>query len=186
MNSKYTVSKTQQGTALVLTLIVLGVLSLTISALTQNVGLDLRISKNLKDSQQAFNWAEAGLDVTEEMIAIAINSRGEDNSSTYSMNLHGKQYVVENIGNSLFEDNSIIRLSTSSEILSRISANQAGSATTDGSSIIIAAGYQGVGKGAGSGASVMHFYQLEANGSSTSNQSLGQAKEVYGFISGGN
>jgi hypothetical protein len=56
-----------------------------------------------------------------------------------------------------------------------------GSRQAEGGSIIIAAGYEGVGKGAASGVGVSMYYLLSTNGTVRSGNGKQQIREVYRY-----
>mgnify|MGYP006292894067 CR=1 FL=1 len=174
----------QSGSALILVLLVLIVLSLLITTLSHDVGLDLAVSRNLRLKNDALNWAEGGLDAAHEMIAIAMETRGEDNGTSYS--LGNGSYTVENTGgNTLMFNNSTVHLaSQDGTVNSTVDVTFLGTETADGNSIIIAAGYEGVGKGVGAGIAVQHYYVLRSKSTSRQGEGIQKASEVYRYSGG--
>lgn len=179
--------RSERGAVFAIVLVILAILAAVIMGLNRDVQLDLAITRNLKSQNDALSWAESGLSVTEEMIAYAVDTRGDDAGTNQTMNLANTTYMVQNTGNSLFLTNStgVIGLSGGGNSLASVSVNFLGVRAEDGSSIIIAAGYEGVGKGAGAGATVALYYDLLSQANSTQGQGASTAAEIYRYIGGG-
>jgi Tfp pilus assembly protein PilX len=178
----------QAGAALVLTMVVLAILSVLIAGLGRQVRTDLMISRNIRLKNDAFNWAEAGLHTAEEMIAYAVDTRGADANTSLSQTISGANYTVANPGATLFPnstDTRTVTLSNDNQQLSEVEVNYLSSRQGEGGSIIIAAGYEGVGKGAASGTGVIVMYRLQSEGMSREGSGLQKAAETYCLIGGG-
>lgn len=184
--------------ALVLSMIVLTILSVLIIALASEISMDLEISRNLRLRTQAFNAAEALLSVSEEMIAYAMDTRDADTSSngtaSYSVTLGSEIYtvgVVTNTGNSLYLNGGNLTMSLAGQAIGNATIVPIGSRANEGGSIIIAAGYEGVGKGAGSSAGTAFYFQIDAQGvnsltsASGSPSSIQRLSEIYRYVHGG-
>ena len=178
-------SSKESGVALILVLTVLVALTALIGGMSRDVSMDLGITRNLREQNDVFNWTEAGLDVTEEMIAYAADSRGEDANSSIDISFAGSNYTVSNPGSTLFLSSGNVDFNRENESIANSNVKFLGREQAKGGSIIIAAGYEGVGKGAGSGAGVTLIYQINCNGSSTIGNSKLRAAEIYRFASGG-
>jgi len=172
----------EQGSVLVLSLMILAVLGVVIAALSTDVSLDLNISRNVRLKSDAFNWGESGMLVTEELVTRAMDLRGEDNGTAFSKTIGGDTFVVLNAGDSLMLSNGTVTLSRNGQNLSEVDVRFLGSKTGDGNSIIIAAGYEGFGMGAGSGVSRQFFYHLTATGNSTTGNGRFRMSEVYSHV----
>jgi hypothetical protein len=72
-------------------------------------------------------------------------------------------------------------LSESNATLATTDVEYMGSRQAEGGSIIIAAGYEGVGKGAASGVGVSMYYLIAANGTVRSGNGRQQIREVYRY-----
>ena len=174
----------QNGAALIVVVVVLAVLSALVAGLSYNVRLDLSISRNLRLHNQAFNWMEAGLDVTEEMIAHAVQTRGGDVNATLSPNLGSANHTVHNMGQSLFLSGGQVKLKRAGSTRAHSQVRFLGRQRSDGGSIIIAAGYEGIGKGAGSGSGMVLVYSIETNSTGPAGGKT-KAAELYSYIGRG-
>ena len=170
----------EQGIALVLALVVLLVLSVLIAGLSSEVFMDLGISKNIRLQSDAFNWAESCIEATEEMIASAIDTHGGE-ALSIDMDLANANYTIENPGSTLFMANGAVSFSMDGTVLGNSTVEYIGNKIIDGGSIVIAAGYEGVGKGAGSGGGVSLFYEIESRGRSRTENSRQEVSEVYRY-----
>lgn len=179
------VSNNSRGSALVIALIVMALLAAAIMGLMSNVETDLFIGRNVRVIKQAFQWSDSGMEAAEEMIAFSIDDRGLDafNSSTRLIN--GRPYSIINPGDAIYvSDNSTVRLEIDGVEVARVEIEHLGSTLGDGSSIIMAAGFQGVGKGAGSGGTLMTFFSLQSRGTTTGGDpALKDSAQVYRFLS---
>jgi Tfp pilus assembly protein PilX len=178
----------QAGAALVLTMVVLAILSVLIAGLGRQVRTDLMISRNIRLKNDAFNWAEAGLHSAEEMIAYAVDTRGSDANASFSQTLAGANYTLVNPGASLFAnstDDRTVTLSGSGQQLSQVQVNFLSRRLGEGGSVIMAAGYEGVGKGAGSGTGVIIMYRLQSEGMSREGNGRQHVAETYRLVGGG-
>ncbi len=180
-------SSNPRGSALVVALIVMALLAAAIMSLMTNVEIDLFTGRNVRILKQAFQWSDSGMEAAEEMIAFSIDERGIDafNSSTKTIN--GRQYSIINPGEAIYTaDNSTVILEIDSDEFARVNIDHLGSILGDGSSIIMAAGFQGVGKGAGSGGTLMTFFALESRGNtdgSGGDPTIKRSAQVYRFLS---
>lgn len=180
----------QQGAALVMALLSMLVVSIIVIGYSTDVDMDIMISRNLQLKNQAFNWAETGTDIAQELVAYSVDTRGDaplDTSqgatSPISFNNNYEAVAVtfdevqdEDVAEEnwdyyplhLSEDGLIYICDVSSasdptrKSDTRISFK--GSKAGEGGSIIIAAGYEGVGKGAGAAGGFQSFFQIESQG----------------------
>ena len=182
MNGTFKTKTGEQGSVLVLALMILAVLSVAIASLSVDVSLDLNITRNVRLKSDAFNWGESGMLVTEELVTRAMDLRGEDNGTSFTETIGGDSFTVLNAGNSLMLSNGTVSLSSNSQVLSQVDVRYLGSQTGDGNSIIIAAGYEGFGMGAGSGVSRQFFYHLTSTGNSTTGNGRYRMAEVYTHV----
>lgn len=178
-------SNNTQGSALVIALIVMALLAAAIIGLMSNVETDFFIGRNVRVIKQAFQWSDSGMEATEEMIAFSIDERGLDAYNSSSRTINGRVYSIINPGDAIYvSDNSTVILEIDGEEFSRIDIEHLGSILGDGSSIIMAAGFQGVGKGAGSGGTLMTFFSLQSRGTTTGGDpALKDSAQVYRFLS---
>ena len=179
----------ERGAAFAVVLMVLVILAAVIMGLNMDVRMDTGISRNLRLKNDALNWSDSGMSMAEEMIAYSIDSRGDDANNSFSQSLGGSNFTVSNPGDSLFNSTAgasrVVTLGIDGASIATVNATFMGTMFEDGSSIIIAAGYEGVGKGAGAGASIALFYELLAEGNSTQGDGLSKTAEVYRHIGGG-
>lgn len=174
----------ENGVALILAVVVLTVLSVIVMGVSKEVDLDLGITRNIRLKHDAFNWAEAGMDITEEMIAFSLDTRGDDANATFNKTVGNSNYTIQNPGTTLFMSNGTVYLSKNGRSLASSSAGFLSTKMSEGGSIIIASGYEGAGKSASqSGALVL--YSIETNGSSTISDGQARTAETYRFTGSG-
>ena len=181
-----------KGMALVITFIVLMGVAVLAIGLSTDLITDIGISGNLRTYTDSFNGAESGFGVSEEYVAYSVEERGAEtaNSTTLTdnINIAGTIFTLTlsvngtGINDSLYIDGGTINLSNNAtSINSSVNVSNIGSEFQKGSAILMAAGYEGAGKGAGTfGAS--RVYAFAANGTTT-NSSVGLA-EVYRYVIG--
>ncbi|WP_028574215.1 pilus assembly PilX family protein [Desulfonatronovibrio hydrogenovorans] len=151
----------QHGAALVMALLIMLVLSIIIIGFSTDVDLDLKISRNLQLKNQAFNWAETGLEVSEELVAYSMDTRGEEPQDFLIHN----SYLGQVTDGPLFLTNKAkITIASGQDLLAEVDVQYMGSRPGEGGSIIIAAGYEGIGKGAGSSGGLHSYFQLGGRG----------------------
>ena len=185
-------SQSEEGVALILAVVVLTVLSVVIMGVSRDVDLDLGITRNFRLKHDAFNWAESGIDVAEEMIGYAIYSGGKDaEKSPYPPKPVGTSaYVIEVPGNSLYPNGTVgntgtVTLSEDGRQQAASRVEYLGRMQTEGGSIIIASGYEGVGKSAAAGTGIVLLYKIETNGTSSVADGQAQAAEIYSISGSG-
>lgn len=153
--------KRQHGSVLVMSLIIMMVLSIVIIGFATDVDLDIKISRNLQLKNQAFNWAETGIDLTEELVAYSVDTRGDE---PQNFSLHNG-YSGQIQGGPLFlASQAGLNVSYDGTELTEVDVIFQGSRPAEGGAIIIAAGYEGVGKGAGATGGIHSYYQLSGKG----------------------
>jgi Tfp pilus assembly protein PilX len=179
--------RAQEGAALVLTLVIMVILSVVIAGLSRDVRLDLDITRNIQQKDEAFSWAESSLSLTEEVIASLVEVRGTTNASSdvsTTMTFGSSSFDVNSSlksGETNTWGNRTLMLSESNATLGTTDVEYMGSRQAEGGSIIIAAGYEGVGKGAASGVGVSMYYLISANGTVRSGNGRQQIREVYRY-----
>jgi Tfp pilus assembly protein PilX len=179
--------RAQEGAALVLTLVIMVILSVVIAGLSRDVRLDLDITRNIQQKDEAFSWAESSLSLTEEVIASLVEVRGTTNASSdvsTTMTFGSSSFDVDSSlksGETNTWGNRTLMLSESNATLGTTDVEYMGSRQAEGGSIIIAAGYEGVGKGAASGVGVSMYYLISANGTVRSGNGRQQIREVYRY-----
>jgi len=90
--------KGQSGSALIMALLVLLVMSIVVMGMATDSDLDLKISRNLQQKNEAFNNAETGIDVAIEMLRYSIYA---DKDPT---NLHIGDFELPSYYGSLNDD----------------------------------------------------------------------------------
>jgi Tfp pilus assembly protein PilX len=179
-------SKNSRGSALVVALIIMALLAAAIMGLMSNVETDFFIGRNVRVLKQAFQWSDSGMEAAEEMIAFSIDERGVDAfNSSGQRTINGRKYNIINPGDAIYvSDNSTVILEVDDTEVARVDIQHLGSILGDGSSIIMAAGFQGVGKGAGSGGTLMTFFALQSRGTTEGGDpALKDSAQVYRFLS---
>ena len=182
----------QQGIVLVMALLVLLVMSVVIMGFSTDVEMDILISRNLQLKHQAFNWAETGMDIAEGLVGYSVDTRGGDKDLT-PFTVAGL-YRVEISNPPLFNmmqdmDNPnespnvrIFDVNNDGSPIAGVKVRFQGSRALQGGSIVIAAGYEGVGKGAAGAGGFSSAYQLLGLGyeSHNSRQAVGTMyRHVY-------
>lgn len=188
--------RTDQGAALVMSLIAMLVFSIIVIGYSTDTDIDLIISRNLERKNQALNWADTGIDIAEEMLAYSVDTRvmntPEDEEvlldttqgAASPVALHDTLQAVavtfDEVTDTdealvdewdyhplyLSTDGLIYICDTAGDSARRadVAITHKGSQPGEGGSIIIAAGYEGVGKGAGAAGGFQSFFQLESQG----------------------
>jgi Tfp pilus assembly protein PilX len=180
-------SNQQSGSAFVVTLVIMVILSAVIAGLSRDVRLDLDITGNIRKKDEAFNWAESSLSLTEEVVASLIEVRdGTAASASISktMDFGSSSFDVAsslNTGEARAWGNRTLTLQEANKTLANTDVEYLGNRQTEGGSIIIAAGYEGVGKGAASGGAVSMYYLIAANGTVRTGNGRQRIREVYRY-----
>lgn len=185
MNIYFHKKRSTQGSALIITIIVLVVLATVIMSLSSQINTDLRISRNIRLKNEAFNWGDTGLDIAEEMLCYSTDTRGDDANSEFDFNIGGDNFTAENPGNGLYLSNGSLNFSRGNSQLASTSVQFLTRQIQEGGSIILASGYEGLGKGAGSGTGIGLVYLIKSNGTSMSGQGQSRLAETYVYTSGG-
>ena len=171
--------------ALVLVLLIMVILGVVIAGLSRDVRLDLDITRNIRQKDEAFNWAESGLALTEETIAsqiIARNDNSSDGDVNVTMDYSSSSFVVSSSSTSgTTWGNRTLTLQEGSTVLAETEVRYLGSRTSTGGSLIIASGYEGVGKGAASGGGMALYYEINGNGSVRNGSGRQKVSEVYRY-----
>lgn len=174
----------QKGIALLLAMVMLLAVSGLVIKLTSDVGMDIGIGRNLRIKEDSLNWAENGLEMAEEMVNFAIDTRGEDANGSQSVDFGDGVYSVS-VSSTLFNGNGTVSIVKSGDTLATIGVNYMGVRTAEGGSLIIAAGYEGAGKGFGAGSSALVLYSMNAIGLGRSGSGTINTNDVYRFVSFG-
>ncbi len=171
--------------ALVLTLLIMVILAMVIAGLSGDIRLDLDITRNISQKDEALNWTESGLVLSEETIAsqiIARDGNSSNNDMNVSMDYGTSSFVVSSISKSEQSwGNRTLILQESGTVLAETDVVYLGSSISPGGSLIVASGYAGVGKGAGSSGSVVLSYVINANGSVRNGNGKQKISEVYHY-----
>ncbi len=180
----------ETGSTLVLALVIMALLAAVVIGLSRNTEIDLFTGRNVRLMKQAFLWSDSGLEMTEELIGFSEYTRGDDENSTFPKDgpllLGGTTFEIENNGPSIYNANSsTVNLIVDGGIASTVTIRYLGSLTSDGTSIIFASGYEGVGKGVAGGGAMARIYSLRSTGNSDNGQSRKQAAEIYRSLSSG-
>ena len=173
----------QRGSALVLALIIMALLAAVIIALSKNSEIDLFIGRNTRLMKQAFQWSDTGLEIGEEVITFSEDSRGDDANLDRTIG----SFRITNSGPSVYDNNSTstLYLQVNGVNASTIEIDYLGSLTSDGTSIIFAAGYEGVGKGLAGGGAYARIYSIKSTGVSDNGLSIKKSAEVFSSLSSG-
>lgn len=184
------ITSNNKGMALIITFIILmGVAALAIG-LSTDILTDIGISGNLRAYTECFNAAESGFGVTEEYVAYSVEERGAETETsatkTDNFNIGSTQFTLNlNVGEanrSLYLDGGTITLSGNSTSLnSSVDVSNIGSEFQHGAAILMAAGYEGAGKGAGSFGAA-RVYAFDSDGTNTNSRV--RLAEVYRYVIG--
>lgn len=177
-------AQSQSGVALIMAVVVLTVLSVMIMGVSRDVDLDLGITRNVRLKHDAFNWSEAGMDIAEEVIAFALDTRGDDANETFIKAVGSSNYTIQNPGGTLFLSNGTVTLSREGRTMATSRADFLSTRMNEGGSIIIASGYEGAGKSA-SHSGVVVLYSIQTNGSSSVSDGRAVTAETYRFTGSG-
>ena len=87
-------NRSQQGSVLIMALLILLVMSIVVMGMAADTDLDLKISRNLEIKNQAFNNAETGIELTTAVLRhVIVNRHWEKNDDPLTLNFGG--YVLE-------------------------------------------------------------------------------------------
>lgn len=181
----------QTGSTLVMALIVMAMIAGMVVALTTSTNIDLTMGRNVRLMKQAFLWSDSGLDVTEELIGYSEYTRGLDANASFpksgSLSINGTSFRIVNTGDAIYNNNStsIVNLSVDGAIGAVISVDYLGSVSSDGTSIVFASGYMGIGKGLAAGGAMARIYSLRSIGYSDNSKSRKRSAEIYRSLSSG-
>lgn len=161
----------EQGMALVMALLILLVMSILIMGYSSDVETDIYISRNLQLKHQAFNWAETGLDVAQEIVGYSVDTRGGEPESIIVDNLYSASLTdgtlplyTADVDNSGFIELCLGNTCPDGDVVADVTTIFRGSRPSEGGSIIIAAGYEGIGKGIAGAGGFSSYYQLLGRG----------------------
>lgn len=180
----------EHGSALVLAIVVMALLAAVIIALSRNTDIDLFIGRNVRLMKQAFLWGDSGLELAEELIGYSEYHRGDLDTTKNPPPLNGTQFSVQYRNPPLYtpgtgNNSTGIDFIVDGTTVSSVDVTYLGSLSSDGTSIIFAAGFEGVGKGLAGGGAFARIYALNATGVSDNAQSRKRSAEVYRSLSGG-
>ena len=77
--------KNQNGSALVIALIVMVLLAALIIGFSTNTNLDLFVGRNSRILKQAFQWSDTGLEVAKERISISEEKGGINEPTAFTL-----------------------------------------------------------------------------------------------------
>lgn len=175
----------QKGSALLIAVFVLALLAAIIIGFSRSTEIDLLIGRNTRILKQAFINSDAGIDLTEELIGISEYERGaKDVTTTYTFNTSGNKLKIEFEDQIFNSTKTTIYITEDNVNASTVHIDYLGSKISDGTSIIFAAGYEGVGKGLGAGGGIARFYGLRSTGHSDQG-SMKKTAEIYRSVSSG-
>lgn len=179
----------EQGFVLITAIMMLVVLMVIGIAATNTTTIELQISGNDKSAQMAFYGADAGNELSKELIEQAIDARGwqnEANSDKYLgiVNISNKDFWL----NDVLDPDPVVDSPTSANRdvelpfdrgTTRLRVGGVGELAAGGA-IQMAAGYEGVGKGAAGGGSwVLYNVRSRHEGVNNSQQQIrGQWRHV--------
>ncbi|WP_028571977.1 pilus assembly PilX N-terminal domain-containing protein [Desulfonatronum lacustre] len=171
-------SRGEEGIALVMALLILLAMSIMIIGFSADVEMDVYISRNLQLRNQALNWAESGVDVVEEMVGYSVDTRGDEPVAFYLGDAQGDyfqgqisngplMYMSQDMNDPDEEPNvsffEVINPGTLIEV-GGVKVKFQGARPAEGGSIIIGAGYEGIGKGVAGAGGFSSYYQLIGRG----------------------
>lgn len=171
-------SRSEHGIVLVTALLILLAMSIVIIGFSTDVETDVYISRNLQLRYQAMNWAETGVDIVEEMVGYSVDTRGDEPVVFHLGDAQGDYfqgqisngpllYMSQDMNDPTEEPNVRFFEVTSPGTISEVAGVKVrfqGSRAAEGGSIIIAAGYEGIGKGVAGAGGFSSYYQLIGRG----------------------
>lgn len=180
--------KNQEGSALVISFIIMALLAALIVGFSRNTDIDLLVGRNSRLLKQAFQWSDSGLEIAQERISISEDRRGVNEPLTFNLNFIDDNNLYGTISSTIFNaTNATITIredDSSGKVLSTVNVRNIGSIVNDGTSIIFAAGYEGAGKGAGAGGTIARIYSLRSRGFSDSDSEKRSAS-IYRSVASG-
>lgn len=181
----------QGGVALVLSMLVLVAASVLAIGLRNEVNTDIGISSNAKRYAEAFYCGESGLDWAEESIGYSVDQRGAETAtdSTFSgtfspgTTTYSTGISVTSAGEIFYLDGGNAGLS-GGECQALVTVQEFGIELNEGAALQMAAGYQGVGKGAAN-FGVARRYVLDSTGTESASTISGTSEmtAVYRYVS---
>jgi len=180
----------EKGSALVLAVVIMALLAAVVIGLSRGTDIDLFVGRNVRLMKQAFLWSDSGLEVAEEAIGFSEFTRGEDGNATFKSTpffVNGTSFEVVNPGPAIYNNNgtSTLNFLVDGDVASAVTITYLGSLTSDGTSIIFAAGFEGVGKGLAGGGAMARIYSLRSTGLSDNDQSRKRSAEIYRSLTSG-
>ncbi len=160
----------EHGIVLVMALLILLAISIMSIGFSRDVKMDVYISRNLQLQNQALNWAETGVDLVEEMIGHSVDTRGGEPAVFQLGDAQGNYFQGQIASGPLYRAPGsdvrifeIISPGTLQEVAS-VEVRFQGSRVAEGGSIVMAAGYKGIGKGVAGAGGFASYYQLIGRG----------------------
>jgi len=208
MNKPSPIIKNKKGMALVVCLMIMVVMALIATGVTTNSTVEIKISGNQRNKAVSFNNADVGTGITPEIIEQNILDGSWDNTDAGWNSGHSPEAYLflsaDNDGDGtndltiyVNEDSAYLpslhkiafatlstALTSAVEISGNVNTSVDVSKTgmlASGNAIQMAAGYEGLGKGAGSGG-YHAFYLLQSQGSAGNNTATG-AEYFYRHVS---
>ncbi len=157
-------AKREEGSVLVIALIMLVLLTLIGISASTNTSIELQISGNDKVHKMAFYAADGGTEAGSELLEENIDSRGFNSSSVGNTQVNNTDFWTN-----------LNEPSTNDVVIPNIGGNQVNlkiwgnSSLSSGGAIQLISGYEGKGKGAsGSGAYLVYEISSQSVGSGNS------------------
>jgi len=181
----------EKGSALIIAIIVMALLAAVVIGLSRSTEVDLFVGRNVRLMKQAFLWSDSGLDVAEEVIGYSEYTRGADGNSTFPsdapLSINGTTFEIVNPGDAIYNNNgtATVNLNVNGATAATVNITFLGSLTSDGTSIIFAGGYEGVGKGLAAGGAMARIYSLYSTGVSDDSRARKRSAEIYRSLSSG-
>ncbi len=120
-------SRNQQGSALVLALLVMLVMSIVIMGMATDSDLDLKISRNLELKNQAFNNAETGVHITSGVLRhVIVNRYWEEENSTGNITIGDYELKIQDGGGdieNIYEQDETLELEHDGKKIAEIKVN---------------------------------------------------------------
>ncbi len=170
----------QEGSTLVIVILVMALLAAAIIGLMRDVEIDLFVGRNTRVVKQSFLWGDSGLEITEELLGNSARKRGSADNST---NIPNTQYRLELVNPPLYVPNATsVNVLDQGNVVSNVDVNYLGRFVSDGNSIKFESASEGVGFGAGSGSVVGLVYSFDSVGFSDNNQAIKRAAEIFTYV----
>jgi hypothetical protein len=161
--------RSERGVALMLSMLVLVAVSILAIGLSNDVTTDKGVTNNFRRYTEAFNRGESSTDLTFELVRHFLDERGVSSygyEESYFFFYFDDNYyfiTVDPVGQSFYSNGGTVRLYGTDGPEASVEVVRVGKKAREGGSIIMAAGYEGLGKSSAHGGFDL-WYGFEGTG----------------------